>query len=76
MTKSTWRKSDGPSRRNMACGFLCFVVGIGIAAYCGYSNRHADAPASGFLTLVGWALLLIGLVWFILGLLQGPIRRR
>jgi hypothetical protein len=60
----------------MMAGFLCFVVGVGIAAYCGYSNRYTSVPASGLLTIVGWALLFIGLVWFILGLLQGPIRRR
>jgi hypothetical protein len=73
--KSTWKKADSPRRRNLCIGCALFVTGICIAAYCGYMDRYIDEPQSAVLVLAGWGSLFAGLTLFLLGILQGPIRR-
>jgi hypothetical protein len=73
--KSTWKKSDSPQRRNLGAGFALFVIGVGVTAYCGYMERYIGDPQPDVLKLLGWGLLFIGFVLFVLGILQSPIQR-
>ena len=73
--KTTWKKSDRSHRRKLAFGFLLVVLGIGITSYCGYMARYLGDPQPDGLKLFGWGSLLIGLVLYVLGLLQSPIHR-
>ena len=73
--KSTWDRKDSSRRRNLLIGFLLFVLGIGISGYCGYMERYAAEPAPDFLKVFGLISFLAGLGWFLLGILQSPIRR-
>jgi hypothetical protein len=59
----------------MKFGFVFFVVGVGIAACCGWMERYVGDPQPEALKMLGWGLLLIGLILFLLGVLQSPIRR-
>jgi hypothetical protein len=73
--KSTWKKSHAARRRNLRRGAILFVVGIGITSYIGYMERHLGDPQADFLKLLGWGLLLAGLVLFLIGMLQSPVGR-
>ncbi len=73
---NTWRKPDKPFRRLLSIGCWLFVAGVAIAAYCGCDERYGDDIANVWLKLGGWTLFFVGLVLFLLGLFQSPIRRR
>ena len=74
--KSTWKKLDRLRRCNLRVGFLLFVIGTAIAAYCGYMERYVGDEQSDFVKLLGWGSLLAGLVLFLLDIFQGPVRRQ
>ena len=73
--ESTGKKSTSPRRRNLAIGFTLFVIGIAITAYCGYMDRYAGEPQSAALLLAVWGSLFVGVVLYLLGILQSRIRR-
>jgi hypothetical protein len=60
----------------MTLGSTLFVVGLAAAAYCGYMERYVGDPQPDFVRIVGWSCLLVGLVAFVLGVFQGPVRRQ
>ncbi|MSU80086.1 MAG: hypothetical protein EXS16_18595 [Gemmataceae bacterium] len=75
-TTDTWRKPDAQRRRLLSIGCWLFVAGVAIAAYCGCDERYGDGIANVWLKLGAWTLHFVGLVLFLLGLFQSPIRRR
>ena len=76
MTNYPRGNPEAPRRRLLSIGCGIFVTGIAIAAYCGYRERYGDGSVNAWLKLGGWAMLLLGLVMFLLGLFQSAIRRR
>jgi hypothetical protein len=38
--KMTWDKNDSSPRRSLSIGFVLFILGIGVVAYCGYMEQY------------------------------------
>jgi general stress protein CsbA len=68
-------RDDRTRRRHLAVGTILFVLGVGIAAYLGYTERYVGEPQLDVVNLVAWGLVIGGLVLFPLGLLQAPMHR-
>jgi len=60
--KTTWKKSDGTRRSNLAIGFSLFVTAVAICAYVAYLERYVGEPQPALDKLVGWAFFILGLV--------------
>lgn len=74
--KSTWDNNDSSTRRCLFWGCLLFVLGIGMVGYCGHMEQYLGELQPDLVKFSGWVTTIAGLVLFLLGILQSPIRRR